>query len=122
MSPRLRFGSSLRHLGAQRGGFAHDTGEGSISQHHRVHGGDLVWEIGSGYFGCRNDDGTFNAEKFRESYAQLAAFLIDALDELRAAYEKYQHDAEFKNEFAFRSDYINIVFPILSLFKKTAIQ
>ena len=50
--------------GAQRGHFAHDTGEGSISEHHRVHGGDLTWEIGSGYFGCRNDDGTFNAEKF----------------------------------------------------------
>ena len=51
--------------GAKRGGFAHDTGEGSISQHHRVHGGDLVWEIGSGYFGCRNDDGSFNAERFQ---------------------------------------------------------
>ncbi len=50
--------------GAKKGGFAHDTGEGSISQHHRVHGGDLIWEIGSGYFGCRNDDGSFNAEKF----------------------------------------------------------
>ena len=50
--------------GAQRGGFAHDTGEGSISQHHRVHGGDLIWEIGSGYFGCRKDDGTFDADKF----------------------------------------------------------
>ena len=50
--------------GAKRGGFAHDTGEGSISQHHRVNGGDLIWEIGSGYFGCRNDDGSFNAEKF----------------------------------------------------------
>ena len=50
--------------GAQRGGFAHDTGEGSISVHHRVHGGDLVWEVGSGYFGCRNDEGTFNADKF----------------------------------------------------------
>ena len=50
--------------GARRGGFAHDTGEGSISEHHRVHGGDLVWEIGSGYFGCRNDDGTFSADKF----------------------------------------------------------
>ncbi len=50
--------------GAKAGGFAHDTGEGSISQHHRVHGGDLIWEIGSGYFGCRNDDGTFNADKF----------------------------------------------------------
>lgn len=51
--------------GAQMGGFAHDTGEGSISRHHRVHGGDLIWEIGSGYFGCRNDDGTFNEDKFK---------------------------------------------------------
>jgi len=50
--------------GAQRGGFAHDTGEGSISTHHRVHGGDLIWEIGSGYFGCRNTNGSFNDEKF----------------------------------------------------------
>ncbi|VWX58625.1 Glutamate synthase domain-containing protein 2 [Burkholderiales bacterium 8X] len=50
--------------GAQMGGFAHDTGEGSISQHHRVHGGDLIWEIGSGYFGCRNDDGSFSEQRF----------------------------------------------------------
>jgi glutamate synthase domain-containing protein 2 len=53
--------------GAKKGGFAHDTGEGSISEHHRVHGGDLIWEIGSGYFGCRNDDGTFNEAKFTEN-------------------------------------------------------
>jgi glutamate synthase domain-containing protein 2 len=52
------------NAGAKRGGFAHDTGEGSISVHHRKHGGDLIWEVGSGYFGCRNDDGTFSAEKF----------------------------------------------------------
>jgi hypothetical protein len=39
--------------GAKMGGFAHDTGEGSISPYHREHGGDLIWEIGSGYFGCR---------------------------------------------------------------------
>ena len=52
------------NAGAQRGGFAHDTGEGSISVHHRQHGGDLIWEIGSGYFGCRNEDGSFNEEKF----------------------------------------------------------
>ncbi len=52
------------NAGAKRGGFAHDTGEGSISVHHRRHGGDLIWEIGSGYFGCRNDDGSFNADKF----------------------------------------------------------
>jgi glutamate synthase domain-containing protein 2 len=50
--------------GAARGNFAHDTGEGSVSQHHRVHGGDLIWEIGSGYFGCRNHDGSFNEDSF----------------------------------------------------------
>lgn len=50
--------------GAKLGGFAHDTGEGSISVHHRVHGGDLIWEIGSGYFGCRNEDGSFSEERF----------------------------------------------------------
>jgi glutamate synthase domain-containing protein 2 len=50
--------------GAKRGGFIHDTGEGSISVHHRVNGGDLTWEIGSGYFGCRNVDGSFSADKF----------------------------------------------------------
>jgi glutamate synthase domain-containing protein 2 len=55
------------NAGAKKGGFAHDTGEGSISEHHRVHGGDLIWEIGSGYFGCRNDDGTFNETKFAEN-------------------------------------------------------
>ncbi|HEU4460465.1 MAG TPA: FMN-binding glutamate synthase family protein [Methylibium sp.] len=52
------------NLGAQRGHFAHDTGEGSISAHHREHGGDLIWEIGSGYFGCRNLDGSFSEERF----------------------------------------------------------
>jgi glutamate synthase domain-containing protein 2 len=50
--------------GAKLGGFAHDTGEGSISRYHREHGGDLIWELGSGYFGCRNDDGTFCDERF----------------------------------------------------------
>ncbi|RUP23553.1 MAG: FMN-binding glutamate synthase family protein [Curvibacter sp.] len=55
------------NLGAKEGGFAHDTGEGSISQHHRVHGGDLIWEIGSGYFGCRHPDGSFSAERFAEN-------------------------------------------------------
>ncbi|MFM1948628.1 MAG: Glutamate synthase large chain [Pseudomonadota bacterium] len=55
------------NLGAKKGGFAHDTGEGSISRYHREHGGDLIWEIGSGYFGCRNDDGTFNPDRFRDN-------------------------------------------------------
>lgn len=53
--------------GAKKGGFYHDTGEGSISRYHREHGGDLVWEIGSGYFGCRNDDGTFSEKRFIEN-------------------------------------------------------
>ncbi len=63
--------------GAHKGSFAHDTGEGSISQHHRVHGGDLIWEIGSGYFGCRHDDGSFSAEKFAASAADPQVKLIE---------------------------------------------
>jgi glutamate synthase domain-containing protein 2 len=63
--------------GAKMGGFAHDTGEGSISSHHRVHGGDLIWEIGSGYFGCRNDDGTFNEERFTASARDPQVKLIE---------------------------------------------
>ena len=50
--------------GAKLGGFAHDTGEGSISKYHREFGGDLTWQVASGYFGCRNDDGSFSEEKF----------------------------------------------------------
>ena len=53
--------------GARRGGFAHDTGEGSISRYHRQNGGDLIWEIGSGYFGCRHADGRFSEERFTEN-------------------------------------------------------
>ena len=63
--------------GAKRGNFAHDTGEGSISEHHRVHGGDLIWEIGSGYFGCRNDDGSFSPAKFAESATQPQVKMIE---------------------------------------------
>lgn len=55
------------NLGARNGGFYHDTGEGSISRYHRKHGGDLVWEIGSGYFGCRNQDGSFDEGAFAEN-------------------------------------------------------
>jgi glutamate synthase domain-containing protein 2 len=50
--------------GAQKGDFAHDTGEGGYSPYHRENGGDIIWEIGSGYFSCRNEDGSFCAEKF----------------------------------------------------------
>ena len=65
------------NAGAKRGGFAHDTGEGSISAHHRVHGGDLIWEIGSGYFGCRNEDGSFSADKFAANAADPQVKLIE---------------------------------------------
>src|SRR6201999_2051626 len=54
--------------GAARGGFAHDTGEGAISPAHRQ-GGDLVWELGSGYFGARTDDGGFDEGQFAEKSA-----------------------------------------------------
>ncbi len=52
--------------GAAKGGFAHDTGEGGLSKYHR-NGGDLVWEIGSGYFGARTEDGGFDPGKFRDT-------------------------------------------------------
>ncbi|WP_421994904.1 FMN-binding glutamate synthase family protein [Reyranella sp.] len=66
----MSFGSlsanAIRALnnGARIGGFAHDTGEGGYSPYHREGGGDIIWEIGSGYFGARNPDGTFSAERF----------------------------------------------------------
>lgn len=52
--------------GAAAGGFAHDTGEGGLSEYHLRPGGDLVWEIGTGYFGCRTRDGDFDAGEFAE--------------------------------------------------------
>ena len=54
------------NAGAKRGGFSHDTGEGSISPYHLEMGGDIVWELGSGYFGCRSDDGHFDPDRFAE--------------------------------------------------------
>ena len=50
--------------GAKRGGFAHDTGEGGFSPYHAEMGGDIIWEIGSGYFGCRHRDGSFDPDAF----------------------------------------------------------
>ncbi len=52
--------------GARSGNFSHNTGEGGISPYHLEGGGDLVWQIGTGYFGCRNHDGTFNEKLFME--------------------------------------------------------
>jgi len=63
--------------GAKLGGFAHDTGEGSISRHHRTHGGDLIWEIGSGYFGCRDAAGHFSPERFVENVSSPQVKMVE---------------------------------------------
>jgi glutamate synthase domain-containing protein 2 len=63
--------------GAQRGRFAHDTGEGSISSWHRLHGGDLIWEIGSGYFGCRDEAGRFSEDKFKANAMDAQVKMIE---------------------------------------------
>ncbi|WP_419740123.1 FMN-binding glutamate synthase family protein [Ruegeria sp.] len=52
--------------GAKDGGFAHNTGEGGLSPHHLAEGGDIIWQIGTGYFGCRTPDGGFDKGKFAE--------------------------------------------------------
>ncbi len=62
--------------GAAAGGFYHDTGEGAISPYH-LHGGDLVWEIGTGYFGCRASDGGFDGSKFADNAARDAVKMIE---------------------------------------------
>ena len=63
--------------GAAAGGFAHDTGEGSISRYHREGGGDLIWEIGSGFFGCRTPEGRFDPERFAEQAANPQVKMIE---------------------------------------------
>ena len=52
--------------GAKLGGFAHNTGEGSLSKYHLAGGGDTIWQIATGYFGCRTEDGQFDPEAFRD--------------------------------------------------------
>ena len=55
--------------GAKLGGFAHNTGEGGLSSHHLEPGGDIVWQVGTGYFGCRDDAGRFDPARFAEKAA-----------------------------------------------------
>ena len=57
--------------GAAKGGFAHDTGEGGLTKYH-LNGGDVVWEIGTGYFGARTKDGGFDHKQFREKASHEA--------------------------------------------------
>jgi glutamate synthase domain-containing protein 2 len=79
----MSFGSLGAHAiealnrGAAKGGFYHDTGEGGVSRYHKAGGGDLVWELGSGYFGCRASDGSFDAERFRDVAADDQVKMIE---------------------------------------------
>ncbi|MEM7308205.1 MAG: FMN-binding glutamate synthase family protein [Planctomycetota bacterium] len=63
--------------GARAGGFYHNTGEGGISPYHLEPGGDLVWQIGTGYFGCRDERGRFDPDHFAENAARPAVKMIE---------------------------------------------
>lgn len=63
--------------GAQKGNFAHDSGEGGLSPYHKENGGDLIWQIASGYFGCRTEDGKFNPQRFAEQAANPQIKMIE---------------------------------------------
>lgn len=79
----MSFGSlsanAIRALnrGARMGDFYHDTGEGGVSPYHLEHGGDLVWELGSGYFGCRDHNGQFDPARFADMAARPEIRMIE---------------------------------------------
>ena len=72
-------GNAIRALnsGAKAGGFAHDSGEGGISIHHREGGGDIIYQVASGYFGCRSEDGTFDPAAFEKQAADPQVKMIE---------------------------------------------
>ncbi|MFT7679631.1 MAG: glutamate synthase domain-containing protein 2 [Planctomycetota bacterium] len=63
--------------GAAAGGFAHNTGEGGVSPYHLKHGGDLIWQVGTGYFACRDDEGKFDPDCFAKTAANPAIKMIE---------------------------------------------
>ncbi|MBE9548588.1 MAG: FMN-binding glutamate synthase family protein, partial [Proteobacteria bacterium] len=63
--------------GAKAGGFAHNTGEGGLSPYHLKYGGDIIWQIGTGYFGCRNADGNFDKDLFSEKAGKDVVKMIE---------------------------------------------
>lgn len=79
----MSFGSlssaAIRALngGAKIGGFAHNTGEGGISPYHLDHDGDLIWQVGTGYFGCRDLDGNFSPELFKENAVRPSVKMVE---------------------------------------------
>lgn len=72
-------GAAIRALnrGAKLGGFSQDTGEGSVSPHHEAFGGDLVWQVASGYFGCRTGSGAFDPDRFSARAADPQIRMIE---------------------------------------------
>lgn len=65
------------NAGAKIGGFAHNTGEGGLSHYHLKHGGDIIWQIGTGYFGCRTPDGNFDENLFQQKSQQPQVKMIE---------------------------------------------
>jgi len=65
------------NAGARAGGFAHNTGEGGVSPYHLEGGGDLIWQVGTGYFGCRTHEGDFDEGPFEETAAHDAIKMIE---------------------------------------------
>lgn len=63
--------------GAKLGGFAHNTGEGGVSPYHLSEKGDLIWQVGTGYFGCRAQDGNFSPEKYKKTVAHPEVKMIE---------------------------------------------
>ena len=79
----MSYGALSKHAimalnkGAKLGNFSHNTGEGGLSPYHLKHGGDIVWQIGTGYFGCRNAEGAFDRDKFTEKSQLDAVKMIE---------------------------------------------
>ncbi len=79
----MSYGALSKHailalnLGAKKDGFAHNTGEGGLSEHHLKHGGDLIWQIGTGYFGCRDREGRFDAKLFASKASHKSVKMIE---------------------------------------------
>jgi glutamate synthase domain-containing protein 2 len=79
----MSFGSLSSHAvealnaGAKIGGFAHNTGEGGLSPYHLRHGGDIIWQIGTGYFGARDEEGRFSPEAFRKNATRPEVKMIE---------------------------------------------
>ena len=79
----MSFGALSQHAimalngGAKLGGFAHNTGEGGLSPYHLNPGGDIIWQIGTGYFGCRNKDGSFHYEEFAKRASNPQVKMIE---------------------------------------------